>query len=226
MNLQIFVFTWPGQYHNACATEQQLRSWGYAVTVVNSDPDNWHSHWINLRGSAYFTEQWLTACKMFHGDVMFHIQADATYADWNKVIADAMAYRKKYNWGIYCPDAHAGWATPMDFVMPDANLKPIANSDCTCWFIDGSLIQWFNSLAFDWSFHKLGWGIDCILCAESWRRKRWVLRDLAHNINHPASRGYSSEQANSEFQELLSKMPAELAPIIHKQFNNPLGLLS
>ena len=56
MKIQCFVFSWPGQFHNALATEKKLLELGYETIVINSDfLSFWVQFDIYLRSSIFKT---------------------------------------------------------------------------------------------------------------------------------------------------------------------------
>jgi hypothetical protein len=54
--------------------------------VINSDETLSDAGWINVGDDAYFTKQFITALARFDGDVLFHMQGDGSYANWQGVI--------------------------------------------------------------------------------------------------------------------------------------------
>lgn len=219
MKIQCFIFNWPGQTQHTLMTLQQLKQFGANVTVINSDESHTPDDWVNVGNDAFFTKQWTTACDLFDADVMFHIQADATYNDWQQLMLDAEKYYKKYNWGIYAPNVDHTWydsqrSDLQNVSLPDSNLKLTSNPDCTCWFLHRDIIQQFKNLNWDWTFHQLGWGIDLIVCAQSYLQKRPILRDYNHTVRHPQGTNYNKQQAEVEMVELYNRCPPELQRLI------------
>jgi len=227
MKLQIFLFNWPGQTDKATTTERQLWDKGYNVTVINSDPDYTPYNWINLGNSAYFGQQWNLAMGLFNADIMFHIQADATYDNWENLIKDALRYHEKYQWGIYSPRFQDnGWYVPLDtWHCQDENIRAVPNPDCTCWFLDRTVIDRFKQLNLNIVANHYGWGIDCVLCALSWMSGKLVLRDLAHEVYHHPGRGYSSQDATDYMNRMFKTLSPELNHAITKQYGDRESLL-
>ena len=89
---QPFIFNWKGQFEKTCQKEEQLKKIFDKVIVINSDDTNEKLEWINVGDDYYFTDQFLKAVEVFDGDVMFHIQADASYDDFESLIEDAKKY--------------------------------------------------------------------------------------------------------------------------------------
>jgi len=225
--IQIFLFNWPGQTDRAKVTHQQLWSMGYHVTVINSDPDYTPFNWINLGNSAWFSAQWRLATSLFNADIMFHIQADATYDSWHSLIQDAVVHFETYNYGIYSPGFQDnGHYIPLNtWQSQHTNIYAIPNPDCTCWFIHRDIIDQFKNLQLDLNQNHFGWGIDCVVCAVSWTQGRIVLRDLNHTVTHHPGRGYNVEDARSQMNAMLAYLDPALRKAIDQQYSDKESLL-
>ena len=225
--IQIFLFNWPGQTSRALTTEKQLYSLGYNVTVINSDPGYTPYNWINLGNSAWFSAQWRMATSLFNADIMFHIQADATYSSWQTLIQDALKYFDVYNYGIYSPGfLDNGHYVPLQtWKSQHDNIHAIPNPDCTCWFIHRDIIDQFKNLNLDLNQNHFGWGIDCVVCAVSWTQGRIVLRDLNHTVTHHPGRGYTVEDARNQMNAMLTTLDPALRKAIDQQYSNKESLL-
>jgi len=218
MQIHSFIFNWPRQYEKAKQKEEQLSKIdGLKVTVINSDDavTDYEPEWINIGNDAYFTAQFLMALKLFQGDILFHVQADASYNNWQKLIDDALMYHEKYMWGIYAPNVDYTWydssKTDINNIkLVDDNLKMVACPDCTCWFIDKNIIEDFHAANIEMEKCKMGWGWDIILPAFSFLKARPVIRDYNHTIDHPRGTNYNSQQAELEMYDLYNKLPFEL----------------
>ena len=224
MKIQSFIFNWPGHYTQAQQLEQRLLPLGHC-NVVNSDPDNIPSHWLNIGNHAWFTQQWLTACQHFQGDIMFHVQADACPENIPQLFQDCLQYQQQYNWGIYSPNLdftpHTSQQADITSIkLHHDHLKMVNNPDCTCWFLHGDVIDDFNKLAIDWSGNTIGWGIDYIMVALSYMRKRPVIRDYNHLVDHPRHTNYTGDAAWTQMQHTLRQCPAELLDTIHLLMQN------
>ena len=150
MKIQPFIFNWKGQYEKTLKTESQLLEIFDNVTVINSYEDYKKDNWINLHKDAYFAEQFVAACKMFDGDVMMHVQGDATYHDWKSIVRSAKRYYFEYDYGIYAPnvDFTAYRSRAVDLgnrgLEKYINLKNVSSTDCTAWFINKDILKEFE----------------------------------------------------------------------------------
>jgi len=215
MKIQTFIFNWRGQYNNTIEKINQFKEIGITPIIINSDENHEEKEWINIGEDSYFTAQFLKALELFDADILFHIQADASYNNWQALMDDAVKYYDKYEWGVYAPNVDYTWydssKTDVDRLqLPDANLKMVANTDCTCWFISKQLIDLVRNREIDFSPYKMEWSFDIVYPALSHMMKRPVLRDYSHTIDHPVGTNYNKEQAEKEMLELYNSLPKDV----------------
>jgi len=215
MKIQTFIFNWRNQYENTIHKINQFKEMGTTPIIINSDDNNKKSDWHNIGESSYFTAQFLKALELFDGDFLFHIQADASYDKWQKLIDDALKYYEKYEWGIYAPNVDYTWydASRTDvnrLSLPDTNLKMVANTDCTCWFLSKDLINLVKESKVDFTPYKMGWSFDIIFSGVAYLNKLPVIRDYNHTVQHPRGTNYNTRQAEIEMYQLFSTLPIDL----------------
>lgn len=215
MKIQTFIFNWRGQYAKTKEKISQLHQLGIEAIVINSDDAYKEYGWHNIGEESYFTDQFLKALELFDGDILFHIQGDASYDNWEQLIADAKNYYEKYEWGIYAPNIDYTWYDSSRTDLPaleleEENLKVVANTDCTCWFIHKDIIEEAKSRNINFGEYKMGWSFDIIYPSICFLKKRLVLRDYAHTIQHPKGTNYNTEQAESEMRDLFEKSPKDI----------------
>jgi len=220
MRLHTFIFNWRGQYEKTKEKISQFALLNITPTIINSDEAHNDEGWVNLGESAYFTDQFIKALELFDGDVLFHIQGDASYNDLGNLIRDAEETFSTYGWGIYAPNVDYTWydATRTDInsiQLRDKKMKVVACPDCTCWFIHKDIIDDFKNSNIDMSPYKMGWGWDLILPALAFLRRRIVIRDYYHTIDHPPGTNYNKEQAEREMAAFFNSLPDELKLVIH-----------
>jgi len=211
MKIQVFIFNWRGQVNNTLEKEKQFKELGIEPIIINSDDENKFDHWHNIGEEAYFNAQFLKAIELFDGDILFHIQADASYDKWKPLMDDAVKYHEKLNWGIYAPNVDYTWydatRTDLNSIRVEIdNLKVVANTDCTCWFIHKDIIDLFKKENLDFSKYKYGWSWDVTLCSISYINKRLVIRDYGHTINHPQGTGYNMQEAEMEMVDTYNSL--------------------
>lgn len=215
-----FIFNWRGQFEKACRTESQLREIFDRVIVINSDESHTRPGWVDIGEGSFFAAQFFTAVDLFDGDMLLHIQADASHDDWAGVVARALDTFEVYRWGVFAPHVDfSNWnparADIVSRLFPDHNLRLVACTDCTCWIIHrdmlDQLLERKDALFFD---NKYGMGIDITLASLSYLNGRPVIRDYAHTIAHPRTRGYSTDEARAELARFFERTPSDLRPIV------------
>jgi hypothetical protein len=217
VKIQTFIFNWKNQYDKTKHKIEQLSKIGVTPIIINSDDDHREEGWVNIGEESYFTDQFIAALNNFSkdSDILFHIQGDASYDNWEKLYEDAEKYFHETNWGIYAPNVDYTWydssRTDLDNLdMGIENLKFVADTDCTCWFIHKDIIQEYHTRKLDFSPYKMGWCWDIVFPAISYIMKRPVLRDYSHTIDHPPGTNYNKEQAEKEMAAMYQSLPADL----------------
>lgn len=215
MNIQTFIFNWRGQYENTVYKINQLRQIGVEPIIINSDESHEMPDWHNIGEDSYFTAQFIKALELFTGDILFHIQADASYDNWQQLYDDAIKTFNDTKCGIYAPNVDYTWydstRTDIDSIrMYTKNLKAVANTDCTCWFIHRDIIELYKQRNLDFSPYTMGWCWDIVFHALSYMNKRVVLRDYSHTIQHPRGTNYNKELAEKEMWQLYNSLDPDI----------------
>lgn len=215
MNIQPFIFNWNKQFDKTCVIEDSLSKIFDKVIVINSDDNNTRDGWTNLGNSAYFSDQFRKALELFDGDILMHVQGDVTYDNWEKLVEDARTYFDYYDAGIYAPNIDYTWYssenTDIDSIQADhENIKMVACTDETVWFIRKEIIQEITTRNVDFSNNKLGWGWDLVLSSICFVNGRAVIRDYTHTIDHPRGTNYNKDVAGKEMQEVWNSLDDEL----------------
>ena len=207
MKIQPFIFNWRGQYNKTCKIESDLEKIFDEVIVINSDDENKKDSWTNIGEHSYFASQFLKAVELFDGDIFFHIQGDVEFEKWEQLKEDALNHFRLYNWGIYAPNVNYTWydAQNADVASLNANLKIVSNPDCTVWMIHKDILQILKDNLEVLKNLKHGWGLDLILCANSFLQKRYVIRNYSYTVKHPRGTGYQQDEAFNEMFALISK---------------------
>jgi len=214
-----YIFSWKGQFENAVKLQEQLSPL-LDVVVINSDDDNTKEGWINIGNECYFSDQFRTALDAFDDskyDVLWHIQADASYSEWEPIIKSARESYNTYNWGVFAPNVNDTFyiSERTDVSDLDGNLKLVATTDNTCWFIHKDYINAMKANYHLMRENILGWGWDLIICALSHLDGRYVIRDYSFEVNHPTSTGYMKDKAEKEMQEMFQKCDLKLQETIY-----------
>ena len=231
MNIQTFIFNWRNQYEKTKYKVAQLKEIGITPIVVNSDDDNKEEGWYNIGEDSYFTAQYLKALDLFDGDVLFHIQADASYNDWKSIYNAAEVYIEKYKCGIYAPNVDYTFYTSDKVDLPNikfgnnTNLKMVSNPDCTCWFVHKDIINEAIKRNINFAPFKMGWSFDIIYTALSFMMKRPVVRDYNFTVEHPPGTNYSKEQAEKEMYSFYETLEPDVKEAFGYIKGNHINLL-
>lgn len=215
MNIQPFIFNWNRQFEKTCTIEDALTPIFEKVTVINSDDNNTREGWIDIGDESYFSDQFRKALELFDGDVLLHIQGDVSYDKWEELIEDAKKYLEYYDAGIYAPNIDYTWysAENSDIESLESdhpNIKMVASTDETVWFIRKEIIQELLDRKVDFSNNTMGWGWDLVISAICFINSRPVIRDYNHTIDHPIGTNYNKEKASQEMLELWNSLDADL----------------
>jgi len=217
MNIQTFIFNWRGQYEKTKEKQKQLSAIGVVPVVINSDDNHREDdpNWHNIGEESYFTAQFLKALELFTGDAMFHIQADASYSNWAEIYQGARDCFDTYNWGIYAPNVdytfyNSARTDLTSFDLDEPNLKMVANTDCTCWFIHKDILEDAKNRNINFAPYKMGWSFDIIFTAISYINKRPVIRDYSFTIDHPQGTNYNKDQAEIEMVQLYQSLTPDV----------------
>jgi len=211
MKIQGFIFNWKGHEANAKALEEKCGR-VIDVTVINSEEclKEEHKSWVHLDDSAYFSAQWNRAMELFQGDVLFHIQADATFNRFEDLFAKAQRCFETYPLGVYEPNVDF---TPHQFRKSllrelEAGVHEVPMTDCTCWFIAGDIARKLPSI--DLTINRYGWGVSRAIAGLSRLSGKLCVRDYNFKIQHPRGTGYSSKDAAYQLVTYLGCLSPEL----------------
>jgi hypothetical protein len=217
MRIQSFIFNWKGNAANAAKLEAAITPIA-DVLVINSEEGLAESHprWVHLDDTAYFSAQWNKALELFHGDVLFHVQADVVFDDFERLFRRARELFDAYRVGVYEPNVD--WTdTQYDrTLLPEVetNLCRVPVTDCTCWFVASEVLREFPKL--DASINRYGWGVPPVVAALSRRQQRLCVRDYSFLVSHPRGRGYDSRAAAAARIEYLNALDPRLAAeVVH-----------
>lgn len=223
--IQPFIFSWKGQFENACRIEDNLRALCEGVTVINSDDEHSRPGWIDIGDACFFSDQFRKALELFNGDILLHVQADVRYEKWQELIEDARGVFASLKAGIYAPHADYTWWTSERTDISSRSLYPpnlrlVACTDELVWFIRREVLDGLREHNVDLSRNSLGWGWDCILSAISYLKGYPVIRDYKHTVLHPRGTSYNSGKALEELNEVVTALPPALAAIYHLMRND------
>jgi hypothetical protein len=211
MDVDAFIFNWPGHEENAVALAERLGP-RLRTTVINSDvaAAPRHRDWVHLGEEAYFSAQWNAARERLSGDVLFHVQADALCSDVDAVLGRALAVFARYGPGVYEPNPDYTAVHYARSLLPtlEPDLCVVPLTDCTCWFVAADLVRTLPPV--DVSINRFGWGVCAAVAALGGRRRRPCLRDYRFTIEHPRGRGYPASEAVRQRIAYIRALPPSL----------------
>jgi hypothetical protein len=220
MKILCCIFTWKGQFANAVRLQEQISPL-MDVVVINSDDDNTKDGWIDIGNECYFSEQFKTALDLFDSskyDVLWHVQADASFDDWSPIVESAKSSFELYNWGVFAPNVDDTFyiGSRVDIEPISNNLMFVANTDNTCWFVHKDFIDELKENIHLMDGNNLGWGWDLLICAFSLLDDRIIIRDYSFTVNHPLSTGYMKDQAEQEMVYMYNICPLNVQDKIYR----------
>lgn len=198
MKTTAFIFNWQGQTQ---ATELEERLSRLCQTiVVNSDESAERDGWVNVGDEAWFASQWNAALVLFQqtdSDVLWHVQADARDADFERLHARAGKFLTVHNWGLYAPhilsSPHQAKGKQYSPTVYEAD-----NTDCVVWMVHRDIL---SLSPMKWFPGKYGWGIDWLYAQVAKAVGCPVMRDYAVKVQHAAGvANYNARQARGEFE--------------------------
>lgn len=215
MNIQPFIFNWNKQFEKSCAIQDSLETIFEKVIVINSDDNNTREGWINIGDESYFSDQFRKALELFDGDVLLHIQGDVKYDRWEELIDDAKKYLEYYDAGIYAPNIDYTWYSSENTDIESLesehdNIKMVACTDETVWFIRKEIIQEMFDRKIDFSNNTMGWGWDLVLSGICFINGKPVIRDYSHTIDHPMGTNYDMGKASQEMVDIWNSLDQDL----------------
>lgn len=224
MQIQPFVFNWPGTEHSARHIYDQIDN----CVMINSGMESVVDRCHNIGSESYFSAQFRKMLSLHDGEsVILHIQGDVSYDNWSGLIRDAKQYISKYSAGVYYPVVkNTSWtADKMACTKKsttDHNISYVATGDETVWFIHPRVIDYYTTHDLDkvMQQNKYGFGWDFIFCAICHHNNIPVIRDNNHVIDHSKSKGYDFHDAWVEFKHMLASLPDDLKLLADMINNN------
>jgi hypothetical protein len=217
MKFDAFVCNWAGHEQHAMELEADLRRF-VNVRVVNSDsaavarhPD-WH------HTADFFTNHWNKALELFGGDVLFQIQADASFTQFAELFDRCRYAMQRLDCGVYAPQVdYTYWQYTRDLLFEiEPDLCAVPQTDCICWAVRREVIE--QTPRVDPQTNAYGWGLDCIVCATAMRMNKKVVRDYRFTVDHPRGRGYDSRAAQQQARALLATLPPDLQTLVRQAY--------
>jgi hypothetical protein len=223
MKFQGFICNWKGHEGNAIDLHKKIKPL-IDVTVISTDSRirKKHPEWIHLEESAFFSEQWNTAVRLFSGDIFFQIQADAHFDDFTGLFRKVQALFSEVPVGVCEPYINV---TAYDYDRSKLsrykeNIYEVPLTDSICWFVSAEILAQLPVI--DLTINKYGWGICAAIAALCRLSNKLCLRDYDYMVQHSPGRGYSTELALKERGQYVKSLPPSIAQEIKSIYRSPL----
>ena len=229
LKIQVYVFSWPSVHHRIPSIVRELKECSISeITIISSGEHPFSYNGVRIKNigkDAYYGEQFLTAAKMFDGDVFLQIQGDIRIKNrlnLNKHLIDIF---DNHEIGIWTPQINfTSWVDEIvqleyDYgyhykskILLNNSHSVILNTDSTFWAIRSSLMQEYLRTALVKS--KYGWGIDLTLSSLTYANQMLAIRDKALKVKHPRNTGYDQIHAGQEWLEMYELLDSQIKPMI------------
>ena len=229
LKIQVYVFSWPSVHHRIPSIVRELKECSISeITIISSGEHPFSYNGVRIKNigkDAYYGEQFLTAAKMFDGDVFLQIQGDIRIKNrlnLNKHLIDIF---DNHEIGIWTPQINfTSWVDEIvqleyDYgyhnkskILLNNSHRVILNTDSTFWAIRSSLVKEYLRTALVKS--KYGWGIDLTLSSLTYANQMLAIRDKALKVEHPRNTGYDQIHAGEEWLEMYELLDPQIKPMI------------
>ena len=211
MTIHGMVFCWPGQEQNTIDIVRALSGHVERLTVIDATasaiPSLGQCDWVKVDPRYYFGMKFCSALKVFDGDVLLQVQADASCDDWPALAARCRHAFGLNGLGIWAPDVnYSRWNTDVVHLADtdDPNLKLVTQTDCIVWAMSRAVAGRMRRL--DYTKNNLGWGVDWAAIAYCYASKLAVIRDISICVRHPQSTGYAKRTAAEQMNAFLGQL--------------------
>lgn len=225
MRIHAIVIAWPGVEANAANMATQLQGHADFCSVIYSHPAGdiftGAGEWLQVPDAWYFGRKFSEALRVFRGDVLLLLHADAHHEDWRLVVD---ACRQQFE---RCIDTGL-WAPVTDFThwsLEKVALRPVqgtpchsvVQTDCIVCAFSEPVVNRLKSL--DYTDNNLGWGIDWAAIAYAYSHNLLVVQDASVPIRHAAGTGYDKHEALRQmevFMQQLTMQEQVMVQLLHQ----------
>jgi hypothetical protein len=212
IGIHAVIFCWPRKVQDALRICESAAQRADKVTVIDASTEpveyqgNWD--WIKIDPACYFGHKFAHALRVFQGDVLLQIQADASHTDWGAVVELCrLRFAEISSLGIWSPEIDfTTWPTSRVklYDTDSRQLLGVVQTDCIVWAMRKEVVEYLRH--FDYTANNLGWGIDWAAIGHCYANKAFVLRDSATNIVHPEGTGYNQTEAVQQMAGFLRQL--------------------
>lgn len=218
LSIEIFIISWIGQHENAVniANELEKEIDNKSIYIVYSDPNenyilNSSYNLLKRSNNLFWEDKFKTCLDNSKSDLMYVIHADCKSDDWISQIKrcqEIMSEDQKI--GVWSPiidytDWHYSITTILE--LEEKSLNIVAQTDGIVFCINEFIQNRMRELNYQNNIY--GWGINQFINAICFSKNFYSVVDKTQFIEHPKSRGYSSETASKGMKIFLKQMSIE-----------------
>ena len=166
-------------------------------------------------------EEWRSWLKKHHAkakEIFSKTYFIEMFADIYDVKAELILQRAcyvfgKYDCGVYAPNVnYIYWDFDTNKIPKlEENLYEVKNPESLFSIIHKDVLR---GVVLNPEKHKIGWGIDFLVCALAFLQNKLVIRDYITTVRHPRDRGYQNPEAVKEYQAYLNDLGKELKTLV------------
>jgi len=210
--LHAFVFCWPKWESAAHRIAEAVAGQVDHLTVLfkndTGQDETGPGEWRRIPSERYYGWQFRESLELNRGDVMLHIQADASFGDWPKLVGGCReAFWSKPGIGVWSPDVYHSWYTPrltQVSTKKDETLVSVTITDGVVWALSRPVVEAMERL--DYSRNNFGWGLTETAAAVAMTNGLAVMMDLSLPVAHPKGSGYNRDKALEESRAFTGQL--------------------
>ena len=208
-----FVFCWPGWEAAAHHVARALDGRADHLTVLYKNDSGMDEagpgEWLRVPSERFYGWQFAESLRLNRGDVMLHVQADASFGDWPLLVERCRETFGAFpELGVWSPNVYHSLYTPRRVqvgALRDGEIAVVTTTDGVVWALSSAVVERLGLL--DYSDNNLGWGLTETAAAVAGTQGLSVAMDLTLDVEHPKGSGYDRSRAfeqSRRFQEQLS----------------------
>lgn len=209
-----FVLCWPRWEAAAHHVAEALNGHVDHLTVLYKNDtgvdESGPGEWRRIPSERFYGWQFSETLRLNAGDVMLHVQADASHGDWPWLVARCReAFRSDPDLGVWSPNVYHSWYVPRRVQVGEPKgdgAAAVTVTDGVVWALSKEVTDGMARL--DYADNNIGWGLTETAAAVAATRGRFAAMDLALAVKHPKGSGYNRRRAIQElrlFQRQLTQ---------------------
>lgn len=229
-SVHVFIISWTGMHENSIEIAQKIKTKtinnrDVKVTIIYSDIDDAITlqcpfDIIKVSNDWYWGKKFEACLKLCDADILLQIQGDCSCDDWGRLVTQCVdQFTQHSNLGV--------WAPLVDYTYLDLDKCSLGKLNDECFYVvntDGIVFGIPQSTQsrlkkLNYDQNKYGWGIDMASCVYAYTHDMFAIVDSRIQVNHPKSRGYSSEDAEMQMHEFFKQLTINEQAIIKLSFN-------